>query len=114
MALRVETVQKYAVTYKSEKYGNKLSGFFDNSPGVVAFDITWRMIRNKYGDVSTKEFPKRRLPQHAYQNGYPRYYKDRKAQNEAYIGKVSLRLLRMILPDVRDEFRFAYYSENDE
>jgi len=114
MALVVELVQKYAVTYKSEKYGNKLAGFFDNSPGVVAFDITWRMIHNKYGDGFTKKFLKRRLPQHAYQNGYPKYYKDRKEANEAYIGKVSLRLLRMILLDVRKAFKSADYSENDE
>jgi len=114
MTLTVEIVQKYAVTYKSEKYGNKLSGFFDNSPGVVAFDITWRMIRNKYGDVNTKEFPAQRLPNGAYKTGYPRFFKDRKEANEAYIGKVSLRLLRMILLDVRKAFKSADYSENDE
>jgi len=104
MTLKVETVQKYAVTYKSEKYNDKLMGFFDDSPGIVAFDITWRMIRNKYGDVNTKEFPKRRLPKAAYKSGYPRYHKDRTSQNEDYIGRVSLRLLRMILPDVMRAF----------
>jgi len=105
MALKVETVQKYAVTYKSEKYNDKLTGFFDDSPGVVAFDITWRMIRNKYGDVGTKEFPKRGLPKSAYKAGYPRYHKEKKLQNEDYIGRVSLRLLRMILPDVMKLFK---------
>jgi len=112
--LEVEFVQKYAVTYQSEKYGNKLSGFFDNSPGVIAFDIAWWMIDNKYGRVDTKEFPKRKLPRTAYKNGYPRFYKDRKEQGEAYIGHVALRLLRMILPDVMRAFRSAINSQRDE
>jgi len=114
MTLKVELVQKYAVTYKSEKYGNKLSGFFDNSPGVVAFDIVWWMIDNKYGRVDTKEFPKRKLPQNAYKTGYPRFYKDRKEANEAYVGQVALRLLRIVLPDVMRSFRSAFNSGNDE
>jgi len=114
MTLKVELVQKYAVTYKSEKYGNKLSGFFDNSPGVVAFDIVWWMIDNKYGRVDTKEFPKRKLPRNAYKTGYPRFYKDRKETNEAYIGHVALRLLRIVLPDVMKAFMSANYEGNDE
>ena len=112
--LEVEFVQKYAVTYQSEKYGNNLSGFFDNRPGVIAFDIAWWMIDNKYGRVDTKEFPKRKLPRTAYKNGYPRFYKDRKEQGEAYIGHVALRLLRMILPDVMRAFRSAINSQRDE
>jgi len=114
MALVVELVQKYAVTYKSEKYGNKLAGFFDNSPGVVALDITWWMIDNKYGRFDTKEFPKRKLPKNAYKTGYPRFYKDRKETNESYIGQVAMRLMRMILPEVVRSFRSAFNCERDE
>ena len=112
--LKVELVQKYAVTYKSEKYDDKLMGFFDNSPGLVAFDIVWWMIDNKYGRVDTKEFPKRKLPRNAYKNGYPRYYKDRKEQSEVYVGRVAMRLMHMILPDVMRAFRSAFNSERDE
>ena len=112
--LKVELVEKYAVTYKSEKYEDKLMGFFDNSPGLVAFDIVWWMIDNKYGRVDTKEFPTRKLPRNAYKNGYPRYYKDRKEQGEVYVGRVAMRLMHMILPDVMRSFRSAFNSERDE